>query len=529
MSLAIDYVSPLPPVRSGIADYSRDLLIELARLADVRVIRVPGQPVSDEIVERWQPVSAELCGEDGRLPVYQMGNNKYHAGVLDLAMGRPGVVTLHDLVLHHLLVERTLAHGDLEGYQQQLIRDHGWIGEMTGLARRWGEIGSATLFELPAHRELIRRHRGLLVHSRWAADLVHEDDPDIAVRTVPMAMPLGEPANVEAGKAFRQRYDLPLDRPLLGSFGFQTPIKRTEVVIDALARPELAEAHLVIAGEAAGALDLEARIERAGVGDRVHVTGFLDYDEFLTAIGACDVCVNLRYPTAGETSASLLRVLAVGRAVAVSDYAQFAELPDDFALKVPLGEHEVKSLARQLRELLAQPDRIEGMAAAAREYVRVRHDPPLAAQAVVDACTDLARLEPPAERPVRVPAPTTLTWLELKGSLEVDGGDAPWEAGESRRLRISMTNEGTCRWLPTTEEAGGVLIELQWRAHLEGSAVERAWADLPREVAPGESYELELETRRPLEAEALVIEPHVIGVAGFSSLGGPRWVQDLGL
>ncbi len=529
MSIAIDYVSPLPPVRSGIADYSRDLLVELAKLADVRVIQVPGQPVGDDVRERWQPVGADRCGEAGRLPLYQMGNNEHHAGVLDLALERPGVVTLHDLVLHHLLVERTLAHGDLEGYRKRLIADHGWIGEAAGRARRWGEIGSAVLFELPAHRELIRRQRGLLMHSRWAAELVHEDNPDVAIRTVPMAMPLGEPADAAAGKAFRERHSLPPDRPLLGSFGFQTPIKRTEVVIEALGRPELAQAHLVIAGEVSGALDLDAKIAAAGVGDRVHVTGFLDYPEFLAAIGACDVCVNLRYPTAGETSASLLRVLAVGRAVAVSDYAQFADLPDEFAVKVPLGEPEARSLAAQLGELLERPERVAEMAAAAREYVREHHDPPRAAQAVVDACAELAQLEPPAERALDVPAPTTLTWLELRGRLEVEGGEAPWAAGESRRLRISMTNDGFCRWLPTVEEAGGVLVELQWRAHLEGSAVEREWADLPREVAPGDSYELEIETRRPLGAEALVIEPHVIGVAGFSALGGPRWVRDLGL
>ncbi len=528
MGTPLDYVSPLPPVRSGIADYSRDLLIELAKVADVRVIQVPGQPVSDGLRELWKPVSAELCGADGRLPLHQMGNNKHHAAVLELALKRPGVVTLHDLVLHHLLVEETLAHDDMDGYRERLTADHGWIGEMAGRARRWGESGSATLFELAAHRDLIRRQRGILVHSRWAAELLLEDNPDLAVRNVPMAMPLGEAADPAAGKAFRERHGLPLDRPLLGSFGFQTPIKRTDVVVEAMARPELVDAHLVIAGEVSEAVDLEAKIARAGVGDRVHITGFLDYDEFLAAIGACDVCVNLRYPTAGETSASLLRVLAVGRAVAVSDYAQFAELPDDIAIKVPLGDREVRSLAGRLGELLADRDRIETMGAAAREFVRERHDPPLAARAVADACAELAELEPPAEVPLEVPAPTTLTWLELRGSLSVEGGDAPWPAGESRRLKISMTNEGFGRWLPTSEEAGGVLVELQWRNYLEGSAVERAWMDLPREVAPGDSYELEIETRRPLEAEALVIEPHVVGVAGFSALGGPRWVRDLG-
>ena len=47
--IRLDYVSPLPPVRSGIADYSVDLLPHLAERADVRLIRLPGQPVAPEV------------------------------------------------------------------------------------------------------------------------------------------------------------------------------------------------------------------------------------------------------------------------------------------------------------------------------------------------------------------------------------------------------------------------------------------------------------------------------------------------
>lgn len=524
----IDYVSPLPPVRSGIADYSRDLLAELGPRCDLRVVELPDQPLSDEIRGRWPTVPAERCGEEGRLPLYQMGNNRHHLSVLALALERPGVVTLHDLVLHHLLVERTLATEDIAAYREQLVADHGWVGEMTARARRWGELGSAPIFELPAHRSLVRRQRGVLVHSRWAAERVIEECGEVAVRVVPMAMPLGERPDEPARLAFRRRFGLPADRPLLGTFGFQTPIKRTEVVIDALARPELADAHLVIAGEVSRALDLEGRVRRAGLEERVHITGFLDYDDFLTAIGACDLCVNLRYPTAGETSASLLRVLAVGCGVVVSDYAQFAELPDAFALKVPLGEGEIEALALGAAELLGDPGRLERMAAAARRYVDEGHRPADAARAVVAACAELATLEPPPEEAVEVPAPTTLTWLRLEGALTVDGAEAPWGRGESRRLSITLSNEGFGRWSPTEDEIGGVLVELQWRDHPEGGAVARQWAELPREIGPGESWRFDLETRRPPAGEALVIEPHVVGVSGFSSLGGPRWVMDLG-
>ncbi|HEX5761169.1 MAG TPA: glycosyltransferase, partial [Thermoanaerobaculia bacterium] len=338
--LRLDVVSPLPPVRSGIADYTLDLLPELAARADVRLVRLPGQPVAPEVAARWRPVPAEETGADGRLPLYQMGNNHHHEGVLALALARPGVLTLHDLVLHHLLLDQTLGRGEYEPYEERLAADHGWIGHAAARGKRWGAYGEAPTFALPAHRTLLRRQRGVLVHSAWAAAVVREDDPELRVRQVPMGIPLPPPADPAAGRAVRRRFGLPEDAPVVGSIGFQTPIKRTAAALPALAAPGLEALHLLVVGEVAPQVDLLEAARRAGVADRVHVTGFVDAETFQAAIAAADLCLNLRYPTAGETSASLLRVLAAGRPAVVSDYAQFADLPATVAVRVPLGDGE---------------------------------------------------------------------------------------------------------------------------------------------------------------------------------------------
>lgn len=522
----VDFVSPLPPVRSGIADYSRDLLEPLSRHCDLRVVRVPGQEVGEDLLERWSPVAAERLGESGRVPFYQMGNNRYHEEVLKLALEKPGLVTLHDVVLHHLLIESTLGKADHSAYLEALEKQHGWIGELVARARWWGELSSSAVFELPAHRSLVRRQCGILVHSRWAAEQILEEHPDVAVRSVPMGVPL--PPRVKPADAieFRRRHDLPLDRPLLGSFGFQTPIKRTDVAIRALAQPELADAHLVIAGEVAGVLDYEGLARDLEVSERVHVTGFLDYDEFETAIVACDLCLNLRYPTAGETSASLLRVLALGRPAVVSDYAQFAELPDDATVKVPLGDDEEKKLAQAVGELLAVPERLEEMGRAARQMVKERHDPDTAARAIARACAELAELEPPKASELAVPPPTTLLWQELPGELEVTGAEGPWGEGDGREISIELTNTGVATWLATKEQPGGVILDLQWRAGLRQKPVERSWAELPTNLMAGKSRRFRLELRRPRGAHYLVIEPHIEDLAGMSRFGGPAWVGE---
>ena len=528
--LAIDYVSPLPPVRSGIADYSADLLPHLAGRADVRVLRLPGQPVDEALAERWRPGEATSAGEGDRLPLYQMGNNPHHDAVWDLAAARPGVITLHDLVLHHLLIERTLARGDYERYEEALAANHGWVGRAVARPRRWGGTCDAGLFALPVHRRLLRRQRGVLVHSRWAAEAVAEDDPEIPVRPVPMAVPLPRAADVAAGRAFRESRRLPAEAPLLGSFGFQTPIKRTLTAVRALAAPGLERAHLVIVGEVSPALDFEAEARRAGVAERVTITGFVPAGEMEAAIAACDLCLNLRYPTAGETSASLLRVLAVGRPAIVSDYAQFADLPRAVALRVPVGgagDDEPRRLAAAVAGLLAEPGRLAAMAEAARAYVAREHDPGRAAAAVVAACAELAGLEPGGDAPARVSAPTTLTSGAVVGELHVEGAEPPWPEGERRRLRLTLANRGPARWLGARRGPGGVAVEVRLIGPGGDLRAGRPWLALPRDLAAGERAELEIAVRRPPGRARLEVEPKVVGGAGFGALGGPVWTADV--
>jgi hypothetical protein len=338
-----------------------------------------------------------------------------------------------------------------------------------------------------------------------------------------MGIPLPELPDPRAGVEFRERLGVDRAAALLGSFGFQTPIKRTDRVIAALARKELANAHLVIAGEISPALELEREARELGVADRVHIVGFLDYREFEAAISACDLCVNLRYPTAGETSASLLRVLALGRPVVVSDYAQSAELPDAVVVKVPLGKDEVETLAERLGGLLGDGDRLRRMAEQSRRHVREHHDPTQAAAAVVEACRELRELQPPGANRPQLEPPTTRFWRRIAGEIEVEGADEPWPEGERRRLGIRLRNTGVARWLPSREDVGGLVLEIHWRRGAAQEPMDSRWFRFSRPVAPGESTSVEAEVRRPIGGRLLIIEPHLAQVAGFRSLGGPWW------
>ena len=237
------------------------------------------------------------------------------------------------------------------------------------------------------------------------------------------------------------------------------------------------------------------------------------------AIAATDLCLNLRYPTAGETSASLLRILAVGRPVVVSDYAEFGDLPDEVAVHVPLGEGEEEIFARRLAELLLG-DRasLARMGECARRHVAERHDPGRAARTLVEAATSLARREPPGDAPPRIAPASSALHVEGSGEIRVEGLEG-WRAGERGRLQVFVRNRGRDRWLPSHEVPGGVIFEVQLRAGGSDRFAGRPWLALERELAPGEERRFELVLRRPLEGGRLLIKPTVALTTGNRPFG----------
>ena len=505
----IDLVSPLPPVRSGIADYSADLLKALDARCRLRLVHLPEQEVDPALARRWPLVPPSALAERDGLPLYQMGNNHYHDAVYDLALAHPGVLTLHDLVLHHFLIGRTASRDDFDGYQDALAREHGWIGAAAAMPLRWPSgVGDAAQFALPAHRQLLCRQRGVLTHSRWAADQLREEIEGLRVRAIPMGIPLPPKIDAEAGHAFRAQHDIPATAPLLGTFGFQTRMKRTRAVLRALASEALADVFLLVGGAIAPDDDLVHEAETLGVAERVRFLGFLPFDAFEAAIAAVDLCLNLRYPTAGETSASLLRILAIGKPAVVSDHAQSADLPDAGLIKIPTGDEEDAAL-RALGARLGDRAGLAALGDAGREHIAQHHQPEASAAAIVDACRAWRTAEPLGDRPADVrPMTSLLTW-KPRGTIRVEG-TAGWRPGTRRTLRIEVENHGDVTWLAGERVTGGVAFELQMISGERDWLSGHPWLRLPRDLPAGGRERFTVRLRRPLTATTLRIAMHVL-------------------
>src|SRR5215510_11597261 len=111
-----------------------------------------------------------------------------------------------------------------------------------------------------------------------------------------------------------------------------------------------------------------------GLRENARLTGYVSDDDFFRYLKAVDVVVNLRYPTASETSGTLTRALSASLPVVVTDFGQFAELPDDVCLKVPATENEERELYLRLRALTQRQTLRDRLSRRAAEWVRAECD-----------------------------------------------------------------------------------------------------------------------------------------------------------
>lgn len=386
--------SPLPPgSRSGIAAYTAELLPALARARRVTVVVASGRDVAP--AEGAEAVVSEA--EYRRSPtlqaqphLLQLGNSLEHAHVYRAATRgpRPGVVVLHDPVLHHLVEALTLGRGDAAGYEAAMAANHGAAGRRLARLRRAGLFSPGQRYLLPLHAEVLDRARGVIVHSRFAAARLGGGGPP--VRVVPHHLsPAVAAHDGLTREAARAGLGLPAeDVPVLLSLGHVTPAKGVEVALRALARlrRDGLDFLYVVAGQSDPAVDLPRLVREAGLEDRVRLTGWLPEAAFFAHARAADLLLNLRFPVAGETSGALVRALGMGLPALVYDFGPAAEYPDPILAKVAYRPGDpAQAVAQAIGALLANPAGLRARGHAARAWLRRHCTVENSAAAILDA------------------------------------------------------------------------------------------------------------------------------------------------
>jgi glycosyltransferase involved in cell wall biosynthesis len=365
--MKVAYYSPMPPSRSGIADYSALLLPELSKRVDVVVAKQGRFPLL-----RGRVGSTDIA-------LYHIGNDAdAHGWIVEALRRRPGIVVLHDFVLHHLVVGLTFARGDAAGYLAAMEREGGLVGRLLGYAvldNKLPPLWDTRPEEFPLTGEILAYATGLIVHSHYVeerARAIGYRGPIVRIPHPAWPVPAVAPAQVEGA-------------PLFGCFGHLNESKRINELLAAFTRLRERHPHarLLLVGGAS------VRLQRIDFPDGVIREEYIPEDRLWALMAACDAIVSLRSPTMGETSGSAIRALSLGKPLVVSDVGWFSELPGEAVLKVPLDEREEDTLAAAL-EVLTDEQVRRTMGQAARVLVEREHRLDRVAESYAAALEELA-------------------------------------------------------------------------------------------------------------------------------------------
>ncbi len=371
-------VTPIPPQRSGIATYARRLLEPLTESVDITVFVGPEsgdvEPIPGITIEPIRRLDAVVKG-GGAFDelLYFMGNSSFHVEALELLRRHPGRVMFHDARMtglysevHRLHPERLVA-GSVGATlaQQYPHRYRPTVEQMTVIPP-----DQADRFGILMARGITEHATEVLVHSRYAAQLLHHDTGVLPTVIFPIPAPRVVSENRTPAAA------------VVSTFGIVAPIKAPDLLMEAIAlvRTRIPEASLRFVG----GLDepylrhLRSVADRFGVGEAVHFTGHVDDEAFDAEQAVATVAVQLRLFTNGESSAAVTELLAAGVPTVVSSEASMGELPVDVVRHVDPADGAA-SLAEVLCTLLEDAEERERLGSAGADYAAA-HGFPAAAE-----------------------------------------------------------------------------------------------------------------------------------------------------
>jgi len=364
-NLRIAYFSPVLPQKTGVAAVVEPVLRHLDNFPEIDLeLFIDGSAISISTLNYPFPVHdmSNYDNDDLRsqfhLAVYQVGNNlEFHERILGYFFRYGGILELHDISLYDLFYGSTLARNNTEEYIKCMRYCHGISKSKILYMLQNGEAVPSRVDPLryPAIRHLIDRASAVIVHSDFARNYVCGISSSKPVISIPLPLP--------EQIALLDRKNSMSSNLVFGSFGYITKEKRIEPILNALSllKQNNIEFMYYLVGQdliGVGPLIRERQLE-----NQVRYVGYVSEDEFNHYISICDLCLNLRNPTRGESSASLHWLLAQGKNVVVSDVGSFQEYPEEIVFKVSTSNDESSELydlfqyAAQNRAVLKQREK----------------------------------------------------------------------------------------------------------------------------------------------------------------------------
>ncbi len=390
--MKLNWFSPLPPAKSGIADYIFGLLPALKEQVDL-VLWTTQSQWSEEIENYgkvvhyqgdripWQEIN------QADLNIYHIGNNSsFHQEIWEISRQCPGLVIVHDPKLQHFFISvYKESYRDRASYLSQMKRYYGRKGEQIASALWNGTVAIEFIVDdYPLTALALKNSVATITHNRQVyQDLQQDYNQLIAYIPLPYVSQSHLPAiNL-------QKENSPYQLIIFGHLGNN---RRLEPLLEALSTfPQQNSFKLDIYGELLHKDDILQRIEALNLNHLVNVRGFVSDNELDSALANADLAINLRYPTMGEASLSQLRILSHGLSSLVTRVGWYAQLPENTVVFVD-PEREIADIHKHLQDFLDNPELYREIGHKGRQYVEKEHHPQAYVQSLLDIASQACSL-----------------------------------------------------------------------------------------------------------------------------------------
>jgi len=364
----IAWVSPLPPQKSGIANYSYWLVKALAPHLDIDLY-YDGREQPAGLKDQFAIYPLNSYQQQQHRydeTVYHLGNNSlFHKEIYKLAWNFPATVVLHDYNLSAFMHGAFYLKADWQLYEEALHNSNGESdrrkpGFIPRLRRHAGTF--------PMSHAVVNRSRKVIVHHRWLKDQFHDASH---VHVIPHFAKTHRQPSAEEVESFKKRFQINENHFLLTCLGFINTNKLPRLQVEVVKRllGQGYPVRLLFAGETAPEVrQLQSEVEASEYRENITFTGYLDEADYLSAVLLSDVIINLRNPSMGEASGTLMHALAAAKAVIISDVNQYKEFPDRVCWKVTHDQNEVQLLYEYLSVLLSNRNVREALSRNALDY-----------------------------------------------------------------------------------------------------------------------------------------------------------------
>jgi glycosyltransferase involved in cell wall biosynthesis len=333
-------LSPVPPDRSGVADYTAATCIELGRLVDLHVFAETTHPTPLRNVATIRPLGAlPHLGPGFDRVISVVGNSHFHLRILEMLLRYGGACIAHDA--------RMLGfYASLCGRERALTLASQELGRVVTEddLNRW--LADEGTLEALFLGEIAESASPMIVHSQVTASMVQKRH-GIAPAYIPFS--IYRPWNTSAltppaRSAARSRLGLPVGEVVVATFGVVHSSKAPEECVWALDMLRSwgipASLHFVGSADAfpAEAADLRRLVARLGLAAHVRFVGsdFVPEQTYQDYLAGADLGIQLRTYGLGGLSGAVLDCAAAGLPTVTNvSLGDAVGIPSTYFRKIP--------------------------------------------------------------------------------------------------------------------------------------------------------------------------------------------------